>query len=339
MLSAIKNNLGLSMTQETKLCFFATTGLSKDENNVLLSMLRLLSGKTAARWNTTDTSKADVLLVGAKPDNALVESWLKQSKPWVAYIGADHVHRDSTLQLQAPIRVFPLHSLLQELESALEINASDSRDDSRQASCKANPQAWLFAEQLRKLSKAASCGVWQRLGTVHVLDSGSEFAISPARLEALRSGFVPTGGFEQSVSILPEGLVKRPMEELCWFVGWYADETQLAPWLNTSHHYRLRNWPDFGTLKGSYNQMRLSSMMSKQVWTLDGLIAASGMDSNTVTRFFNACALCGLLNESAAPVEAFVASNKKTSGFMSGLVRGIRSRLGLGLGLGLGDQS
>lgn len=330
MLSAVKNNLGLSMTQKITLCSFATTGLSKDENNVLLSMLKLLSGKTAARWNTTDTSKADVLLVGANPDHSLVESWLTQSKPWVAYMGTDDVHIGAIHQLQAPMRVFPLLSLLQELESALKIDVVVSRDDSHQASYKANPKAWLFADELRKLGSATSYGVWQRAGNVHVLDSGREFAISPSRLEALRSGFIPTGDFEQKVSTLPDGLVKRPMEELCWYVGWYADETQLAPWLNTSQHYRLRNWPDFGTLKGSYNQMRLSSLMSKQAWSLDGLITASGMDSNTVTRFFNACALCGLLNESSAPIDAPIASTKKTSGFMSGLVRGIRSRLGLG---------
>lgn len=303
-------------------CTLATTGLNEVDAAVLASMMGLLKDRTSKRWKLGAPKEADVLLVGPEPDDKVLANWKVSGKAWVAVMRSHDARPPTEHTLPLPFRLFPLLTLLQELEQLPNVAASEAASHARDA---ARGQ-WRFANALHNVRLATAHGLWQRAGKVYLRDDACAFAADEASLDALHRGAWNAADFEESVAQPPSDCQLRPVEELTWFVGWWADGKHLAPWLSEHAHHQLRQWPDFGCLNGSQVQLRLASLLVASAWTVDALVQTRGFEREQVIRFMNAATLSGLLIESApAPVPV----SPKAGGFLSKLLTNFRARLGL----------
>ena len=303
----------------------ALCGLGEVDAAVMASMIGLLQGRTAMQWTLTTPNLADFLVVGPEPVQAVLTSWQASGKPWVAVVRSGDARPPTAHTLQLPMRMFPLLTLLEELEDLVVVQTlAPAPVGNAQPVNSAN---WQFPSLLHQAKLATAYGSWRRAGQLYVRDDASAFACEQADFEALRRGELSLTRFEQSLPEPPANCAKRPIEELMWFIGWWADSQQLAPWLAAHAHHRLRQWPDFGNLQASQIQLRLASMVVARAWTVDELVDGHGFAREQVTRFMNAASLSGLLIESV-PAPKLIAP--KANGFLARLVENMRSRLGLG---------
>ncbi len=319
-------------------CTLGISGVGDNERLVLASMLTLVEGRTAMRWQLGEATDADVLVVGSQADDALLRDWQASSKVWIAMLGPGDARPATAHTLQLPLRLFPLLTLLTELEQLPELfsrqvapagvskvaTGSMSARLGFQAAVVGSP-AWQFAESLRRSALATAHGQWRRAGCVYLRDDGRVFATDDASLRALREGQLVLPRFDGTMAQTAASLSEYPIEQLAWFAGWWADADHLAPWLEPAAHYRLRQWPDFGTLRGDQGTLRIAALLASRAWALDALMEHGDLERQQVIRFLNAASLCGLLITSApAP-----SPPNKPDGFLTGLLGAMRARLGL----------
>jgi hypothetical protein len=305
---------------------FAVTGLQSEAMKVLSSMLLILNGRSRCSWRIAEPHCADVMMVGPDEDARVFAPWNATGKPWVELSEPGRRRLASSHALELPLRIFPLLDLLHVLEAMLDLG-TESEQVSEIVWHSVVSSDWRFAQGLMGLSASTAQGSWRRSGALFVRDDAGEFAAAEETLAELRAGTLALDGFEESHASLPNGLVRRPVEELAWYVGWSSEGAGLAPWLDPHAHYQLTCWPDFGTIKADQDQMRLSALLVSRAWSRDQLAASSKIDTGYVTRFLNAAAVSGMLISSAPPVDD---AAQVRAGFLSGLIRGIRQRLGIG---------
>ena len=305
----------------------AHTGMDDNDASVLASMVKLLKNRTSLDWQIGPPERADVLVVGSHANEDQLQAWQASGKVWIAVICPHETRPLTPHTLQLPIRVFPLLSLLTELEQLPQLQ---SRSRVARASAIEAPNAdtqWRFAQRLRKMALSIEHGKWLRIDSIYLRDDARFFAADEVTISKLRSGPMKWSGQELTVARPPDGLLTVPVDELAWFVGWWADGQKLAPWLDKNHSYRLRHWPDFGSLRGSQLQFRMAALIAARAWTVDELVHSRGLSAESVIRFLNAASLSGAL---IACTAAATPMPPKPAGFMAGLVKNIRSRLGLG---------
>jgi hypothetical protein len=256
-------------------------------------------------------------------DETELAAWKASGKPWIALTHPDDDPTTASHVLQRPIRVFPLLNLLKEIEeeSGFLDQVATVRVEPTEM-----PSRWQFADQLRTLGLGASHGEWFAAGSIHVSDDGRQFAASPEVLAQLREGRFEPAPLGARCPRPPVGLTLRPIEELAWWIGWWSDAQQLAPWLEAGMQFRLRHWPDFGLIPVSHSTLRLAALSAQKLWTLQRLVEAAVASRGEVVRFVNAMSVSGLLVTHAAPPRPKPAPKP---GLVAGLLRGLRVRLGL----------
>jgi hypothetical protein len=303
-------------------CVIALAGVDLHDRMLLSSMLDLLVGRTSGHWRLGETREADVLMFGNDAPDALLESWRVGGKPWVAIL--DHNDNPTTAShvLHRPVRVFPLLSLLREIE--------DETGSAGPAPAKSSPSAvpdhWQFANELRSLGLGSHHAGWHRAGDIWVRNDGQQFAANDDDLRRMRKSGLSELRLVDAMSAPPPALRLHPIEELAWCIGWWSDANQLAPWLDRSMRFRLRHWPDLGTVEVAQPAIRLLALLAQRSWTVEELVGASGNSPTDVLRALNATAVSGLLLTRAGPPKPAPAP---VAGFLGSLLRGIRSRLGL----------
>lgn len=319
-------------------CTLGISGVGDNERLVLASMLTLVNGRTAMRWQIGEATNADVLMVGSQADDALLRDWQTSNKAWIAMLEPGDARPATAHTLQLPLRLFPLLTLLTELEQLPEIfsrqvapgGVSKVPMESMAARLGfrepvVGSPVWHFAESLRRSALVTSHGQWNRAGCVYLRDDGCVFATDDASLRALREGQLALPRFAATMAQKPANLSEYPIEQLAWFTGWWAEADHLAPWLEPAAHYRLRQWPDFGTLRGDQSTLRIAALLASRAWALDALVQHGDLERHHVIRFLNAASLCGLLITSAPTPSP----PNKPNGFLTGLLGAMRVRLGL----------
>jgi len=301
----------------------ALSAVQPHDSVLLASMLELLVGRSAGHWRIGTLHEADVLMFGPQADEALLARWRLSGKPWVALQDPEDEPTTASHVLHRPLRVFPLLALLKEIEE----EAGETAPSPGVAHPQPLPSNWQLADALRTLGMGTTHGQWLRTGGIYVRDDGRQFAAADADLARIREGRLQDAGFTDRVPAPPAGLRVHPIEELAWFAGWWADGERLAPWLSADMRFRIRHWPDLGTIRAGRDAIRLTAMLGNQMWTADELVAASGIDRSQVVRYLNATSVSGLLVTRAGAPRV---QPERPPGLIASLVRGLRARLGLG---------
>ncbi len=304
-------------------CVIATSGIDPQEQALLTSMLDLLGSRSRGHWRLGSVASAQVLMFSASADESELVHWKASGKPWIALTHHDDDPTTAAHVLQRPIRVFPLLNLLKEIEEEAGFLGQVA---AVRVEPKELPPRWQFADQLRTLGLGASHGEWYSAGTVLVSDDGRQFAASSAVLAQLREGRFEPAPLGARCARPPTGMPLHPIEELAWWIGWWSDAQQLAPWLDLGMQFRLRHWPDFGLIPVSHSTLRLAALAAQRLWTLPRLVEAAAASRGEVVRFVNAMSVSGLLVTHAAPPRPAPAPKP---GLVAGLLRGLRIRLGL----------
>ncbi len=315
------------MTQQIRT--LATIGLPSDVAGLMPPMLRVLKGRTQYEWCVGEPPEARVVLLGPDAVQVSVEQWVAQGKLPVEVNRPGERRLGGIHSMELPVRMFALLSLLNDIEPLLvsEHNASDR--DSNSSGQLALRGVSNFVEAFRALCPATAAGSWLRSGNIYVRDDGLEFALHRDHFEALQSGQLVIGAFEESLTAPPGDLIRRPVEALAWYAGWACE--RLLPDLDANALFRLRRWPDFGTIGSQHHQIRLAAMLAGHPWSRDALTQKSGLGVDYVTRFFNAAAVAGLLEATATSTPPASRAAQPASGLLASIVRGVRLRLGLGV--------
>jgi hypothetical protein len=85
------------------------------------------------------------------------------------------------------------------------------------------------------------------------------------------------------------------LEELGWSLAFMARPREPAPVTLIQTRFRLRHWPNFARLEHTQLHLLWAGMLIRQPMSLSALLARSPQGFAPVARFYNGCALAGLL--------------------------------------------
>lgn len=85
------------------------------------------------------------------------------------------------------------------------------------------------------------------------------------------------------------------LDELGWSLSFLARPAEPAPAAALETRVRLKHWPNFARLEHSQIHLVWAGMLIRQPLTLSALLARSPQGFAPAARFYNACALSGLL--------------------------------------------
>lgn len=292
-------------------------------------MLRILDGRGGLSWVLVAPDAAEVLITGTCGDDSVARQWATTDKPVIAVYEGCAARPMTPYMLHHPFRVMQLLGVLDEIDQALG-NATGEALRTR------TPVCGGFAESLRLLARSSAAGKLHVAGDgdtrVFVRDDLSTYHASAGTVLRLTREALSLPALVLASEVPPSDFVARPVAELAWFTGWYADAA-LAPLADVHASYRLRRWPDFGLLRGTRDQLALAALLTRAGHSRARLIELSQQPAASVDRFLNACALAGVLAVTATAdplpandASAFIANSAARLG---GMIRGLRSRLGL----------
>lgn len=315
-----------------------TVGLSVTDETLVKSMLRIVYGKTSARWKYTDDIDADLVL--CDPQSSLLAIVLGRAaqsrRPrCVAFIRNGQSPFPLTQSIHAPLRLGPFMDMLEaSTGNAVEPEAATLRI--AQAADPLEGGIACLAERLRRVqAETDATGVWRiecAGEIVHVFLPERRFELSTPLDSTLAAHLAANTRALQAVRLDPatEAQVRavaspRPLDELLWLLGLHAAPDTYPPWL-AEESLLLRQWPDMGRLGAARAHMALCALMARQPQRCADLAVATAQPLSQVLAFAHACALTGLL-ERHRPAQIAAPSMARR---VSGLFRSMRSALGMG---------
>ena len=116
------------------------------------------------------------------------------------------------------------------------------------------------------------------------------------------------------------------LDELGWSLAFLARPAEPAPATVLEARVRLRHWPNFARLEHSQMHLVWAGMLVRQPLSLSALLARSPQGFAPVARFYNACALSGLLVRSDEVRKTqVVASEEKRTGIFRKILQKLAS--------------
>lgn len=309
----------------------AVVDVEADAARAFRSMLEVLSGRTRCRWQLVE-SVGDANVVVTSGHRPLPPPAHVESKAVVAIVHSCDVRPHTPYVLTHPFRVMQVLSILDEI--ADDSGATHDAGTAAHAGAAAGP--WDFAISLRALGGGGAAGVPQRAQTrdghdVFVAADLQSYACDAAVGEAIRAGATTLTALAPTTTRrAAQAALRRPAAELFWHNAWHAS-LRLAPWLDGAASFRIRRWPDFGLIPVQRAQLQIVAALARRDCTRAELARLAPSPRGDVERVLNALSLCGLLahggGEAAAPPSR---SAHPQSGFLRGLIDGLRERLGRG---------
>ena len=112
------------------------------------------------------------------------------------------------------------------------------------------------------------------------------------------------------------------LEELGWSLAFMARPREPAPVQLMQTRFRLRHWPNFARLEHTQLHLLWAGMLIRQPMNLAALLARSPQGFAPVARFYNGCALAGLLinSDQTRGPSALVQGQTKRSGIFKRLL-------------------
>ena len=112
------------------------------------------------------------------------------------------------------------------------------------------------------------------------------------------------------------------LDELGWSLSFLARPAEPAPASALETRVRLKHWPNFARLEHSQIHLVWAGMLIRQPLTLSAIIARSPQGFAPAARFYNACALSGLLTCSdQARKTKVVASGEQRTGIFKKILQ------------------
>lgn len=308
---------------------------------VVRSMLSLLGKGTANRWSFSDSSSADLLLLG-NSSVSLPPSQATDSSRIVARLlePGESPGGDDVLAVNRPLRAMPFINLLD--EAARRLHALRTR-----AAVEQEQESASLDQFQPQLAAGEALHVLRRVGFAKPMAlmsaDGSMLAMIDIRSAALASVHGMSELLErigrQFQRVEPrteneweQALPQSPpqsLDVLCWQLGKnLAHRLGLAPWLQKDESYHLASWPDFGAIGNDRVGFKLSAQLTRSPLTPHQLCAAASVSFSEVASFLNSASLCGLLAAGPAAQPRNAPARAPVPGRRSMIAR-LRSRLGL----------
>jgi len=309
---------------------------------LLESMLWAFKGTTRSNWVVTPSEEiAHVVVVHSQDCDTRVSQWQQSGKAVLVIATDPELDVVHEYVLTYPFRATQVLEILETLD--LQVSSDHPKSDflaltRSLASADENSDPWVFLEALRMLWEVPNADVWLagKIGKVTVLwlkGDCSEYSAEPAVLQAIRSGELPLHDVNLQTGLPPPAhRAARAATELLWFAAYHAS-SKLAPWLNSTTHYRIARWPDFGLIRPLPSQIRVTATLSKAALTLDGMVERAQISVEEAARMLNALSACRLLSAEAGDAvvpatDIRQAVPEPAAGFRS-FLRLMRKRLGL----------
>lgn len=327
-----------------------TIGLSIRDEMRVRSMLQLVEGKTAASWAYVDEAVADLAI--CEPDSVLARAVIRRAtqrgRPrCVSLVRPGATPPADTESVYAPLRVSDFISMLDATLGAVDPSLTTQQlVAASHAEAAAQNEGFLLAHALRDI-------VGKNEQRAHLITHGPVFIyVQPAQATVLANldlspeliaGIAQASGGLEVRELAPdeplpaEGELRRhSLQYLLWNCGLLGTTTDLLPWLPRMARFRLQRWPDFGRLGHKTWQVRLTSILVNNAYTLQQMTNIAAQPVANIRGFLNACALCGLLTHESLAADAAVeathasASVAKTTSRWSGILGSIRNALHIG---------
>jgi len=328
-----------------------TIGLSIRDQMRVKSMLQLVEGKTAASWTYVEAAVADLAI--CEPESVLAQAVMKQASErgrprCVSLLRQGATPPENIETVSAPLRVSDFITMLDATLGDVDTSLTTQQlVAASHAEAVAQNEGFLFAHALRDILGKDE----QR---AHLVTHGPVFIyVQPAQSTVLANMDLSPeliAGIAQASSGLdvrelaadealraPGELRRHSLQYLLWNCGLLGPTTDLLPWLPRMARFRLQRWPDFGRLGHRTWQVRLTSILVNNGYTLQQMTSLAAQPVANIRGFLNACELCGLLTHEAlagdGPGETTPAqAAAKPTSRWSGILRSIRN------GLHIGDQ-
>lgn len=330
-----------------------TIGLSIRDEMRVKSMLQLVEGKTAATWTYVDEAAADLAI--CEPESTLARAVIRQAtqrgRPrCVSLVRQGTTPPEDIESVSAPLRVSDFISMLEAtLASQGDVDASLTTQQlvaAAQAEAVAQNEGFLLAHALRDivaknsqltyLIKRGNLLIYVQPAQATVLASQDLSPELISELAQISNGLEVTE-LRPDEALPAEGELRRhSLQYLLWNCGQLGPTTDLLPWLPRLARFRLHRWPDFGRLGHKTWQVRLTSILINNAYTLQQMTNLAAQPVANIRGFVNACSLCGLLTHEALATELIVESAQtaapaaKYASRWSGLLRSIRNALHIG---------
>lgn len=309
---------------------YAIRGLGADATAALRGMMGVLGGRTRCGWRQGELPHADVLILGPNADSGPERALIDTARMVVRVTLSDASHLGEVTRLEYPFRVFQVLSALDEVDAKLEASEGQAAHPVSR-----NP-SWALFDALRQLANHSGRSRWYSAGgELCIREDLAEFAATPAACAELQAGRLPQQGIRPCHEPGSE-MQRGDASELLWCVGVHSGRGGLSESLDAAASYRLLAWPNFGVVHPQRAHLRTCALLAAAPHSRDELVqllGGSDDDLETVNRFLNACAICGLLHvehrEAAAP--RLIRAPAAAASFMEGLVASIRVKLGFGL--------
>jgi hypothetical protein len=295
-------------TQTRRIALIAAGGLERSQRAMQLldTMLWVLKGTTNAAWNKARPEEADIVVVHQDEDAArTVAAWQARGKlvVQIASRAGDVPPGENTLVY--PFRAVDVLALLERLGTQLDADLCSPATPARAPEPSATGElTWKFIETLRTVRDVRNSETWlaAHRGAKPVLwlrGDGAVYRASAPVVEALRNGSLVLSSLDiQPETAMPADLAQRSGFELAWYAGLQAGDA-LAPWLSRRTKYRLRQWPNFGSIRPEPAVLRIVSTLASTPASIDDIVARGGATALVAARAFNALSTC----ESIAEVE------------------------------------
>jgi hypothetical protein len=92
-----------------------------------------------------------------------------------------------------------------------------------------------------------------------------------------------------------------PVDPLLWMIGLHSFAGGRASWLRAGEKYRLKRWPDFGTLPHTPEQATLVKTLARGLMTVEKLAKLAGTEVVAAQRVVNALSLMSALRRIESP--------------------------------------
>lgn len=313
-------------------CHIACVGLEWRTEVSLKATLEILSDKTQRIWqHTEDTSGADVILYD--PSNALAQAMLRRMENSAAprvLIACGTANTEDQDYLRLPIGATQLLALLDRVTDRIGL-----------ADGNAIVQIPLSQKLDEALHKKDVLGVAIISGSQTGFIAPRQKAIYwPKPLDADQIALMIMDGVKVLPFTATDGeLTQRFARHAGDMVGWDAAmwtigsstaTTRLSRHLDSQRTYQITRWPDFGPIGRKSHDLRFISLLSQRPCSPAALAAMPGFTSALANKYFNASALCGILEiADDAPSMRDTSTATAAPSLMSHLVRGLRRAFAL----------
>lgn len=306
----------------------AFIGLEPDTVSACLSMLKIMEGRSSVEWSKAAPDIADVLIMPSA-GNSETQPWEGSDKPRIVVFPSGEKRPSARFSLPHPFRVMQLLNVLDDVAESFQETPENTVNPEKAAATVMDfgyslQHILTDTQQRHRLYKTQSDN-----GAVFVAPQTGCYYTSLAFLKQLRQQQLNLPALKAATRALPENLVRRPVFELAWYVARFSPRP-LGSWIPADGVFKLKRWPNFGTVRGSRVHLSLCALLTRQPLSRKAILARSQCSEEELDRFLTACDMAGLLksttDRSASTPNLEVTHSE---GRFGGLIRGLRSRLGL----------